>query len=202
LNDKKQIPDPESDANASSENISMAPAIEYARNLYFYLRTELTKKWQRCLPYNELLVDRWEKAKYLGFGKGSSVYDSSYVYGDVQVGNNTWIGPFTLLDGSGGLIIGDNCSISAGVQIYTHDSVEWALSGGSDELDTAQTVISSRCYIGSNTVIGKGVTIGEGCVVGAMSLVLTDIPPHSKAWGTPAKVTGSIDPKFIPDEQA
>ena len=48
----------------------------------------------------------------------------------VTVGAGTWIGPNTLLDGTGGLSIGASCSISAGVQIYTHDSVMWALSGG------------------------------------------------------------------------
>ena len=33
-------------------------------------------------------------------------YDSVLVIGDVQVGKNTWIGPFVVLDGSGGLEIG------------------------------------------------------------------------------------------------
>ncbi|MFQ5659748.1 MAG: acyltransferase [Gammaproteobacteria bacterium] len=167
------------------------------RDLYFDLRSRVTEKWQRCLPFNELFLDRWEKAKYLGFGKGSSIYDTSYVYGDVRVGSNTWIGPLTLLDGSGGLTIGDNCSISSGVQIYTHDSVNWAISGGKETTDYAPVVIGSRCYIGPNTIIGKGVTIGEGSIIGAMSLVLTDIPPCSKAWGNPAKIMGSVNPDIF-----
>src|ERR1019366_8652869 len=70
------------------------------------------KEINRSLPFADLLFDRWERAKMLGFGEGTSVYDSTHVFGDVQVGKNTWIGPFTILDGSGGLTIGDNCSIS------------------------------------------------------------------------------------------
>jgi hypothetical protein len=35
-----------------------------------------------------------------------------------------------ILDGRGGLLIGDYVSISAGVQIYTHDTVEWSTSLG------------------------------------------------------------------------
>ena len=53
------------------------------------------------------------------------------VIGDVKVGSHTWIGPNVILDGSGGgLEIGDYCSIDAGAQIYTHDTVMWAISGG------------------------------------------------------------------------
>jgi acetyltransferase-like isoleucine patch superfamily enzyme len=154
------------------------------------LAAEVRERWHRSLPVGDYLVDRWEKARLLGFGEGASIYDSAVVLGDVRVGKHTWIGPFTVLDGSGGLEIGDYCSISAGVQIYTHDTVRWATSGGRIDPDRSPVRIGSRCYIGPNAVISKGVTIGDGCVVGANSLVNSDVPPGSKAWGTPARVTG------------
>ena len=119
----------------------------------------------------------------MGFGQGASIYDSSLVIGRVSVGQETWIGPFTVLDGSGGLIIGSHCSISAGVQIYTHDTVEWALSGGEIPYRHAPTTIGSNCYIGPNAVITMGVTIGDGCVIGAGSLVNIDIPAHQQGPG-------------------
>ncbi len=161
--------------------------------LYSVLREKMMGQWNRCVPLNDLFTDRWEKARYLGFGEGSSIYDSSLVLGDVTVGENTWIGPFTVLDGSGGLEIGSFCSVSAGVQIYTHDTVRWALSGGKEEPERLPTRIGSRCYLGPNSIIAKGVTIGDGCIVGANSLVLEDIPPNSKAVGTPCKVVGKVD---------
>jgi hypothetical protein len=82
--------------------------------LYKEERKEKSNNYDRVLPFGDYIVDRWEKAKYLKFGEGSSIYDSSLVFGDVKVGRNTWIGPFTILDGSGKLTIGSNCSISAG----------------------------------------------------------------------------------------
>ena len=130
----------------------------------------------------------------LGFGEGTSIYDSSVVLGNVTVGCSVWVGPFTVLDGTGGLVIGDYCSISAGVQIYTHDSVQWALTGGKAQYEQAPVSIGSRCYIGPNTIIVKGVSVGDGCVIGANSLVLSDIPPNSKAFGTPCRVVGSTEP--------
>ena len=158
------------------------------KQLWYKMQIDISKKWKRTLPFGDYFVDRWDKAKQLGFGEGSSVYDNVVILGDVKVGKNTWIGPNTILDGSGKLTIGDNCSISAGVQIYTHDSVEWALSGGKSSLVKAPTHIGDQCYIGPNAIIAKGVTIGDKCVIGANSLVLNDIVSGSKAFGTPCKV--------------
>lgn len=156
---------------------------------YFYAKRSAVKvKYNRVLSMNETLTDRWEKARFLGFGKGSSVYDSALIFGDVKVGENTWIGPFTVLDGSGGLQIGRNCSISAGVQIYTHDSVKWAVSGGKEQYEYAPVVIEDHCYIGPNVVIARGVTLGKGSVVGCNSFVNQSFPPNSKIGGTPAKL--------------
>jgi acetyltransferase-like isoleucine patch superfamily enzyme len=163
------------------------------RQLIASLRDRMRERFGRVLPLADYFSDRWEKAAYLGFGEGSSIYDSALVIGDVKVGSNTWVGPFTVLDGSGGLEIGDFCSISAGVQIYTHDTVKWAVSGGQSGAERAPTRIGSRCYIGPHTVVGKGVTIGAGCIIGAHSLVLTDIPARSKAFGVPCRVVGPAE---------
>jgi acetyltransferase-like isoleucine patch superfamily enzyme len=143
------------------------------------------RKWKRTLPFADYLVDRWEKAEYLGFGEGTSIYDSSLVLGEVKVGRNTWIGPFTVLDGTGGLEIEDNCSISAGVQIYSYDTVKWSISGGNDEYEKEKTVVGNNCYFGPNVVVAKGVVIGNQCVIGANSFVNRNIPDNSRAFGTP-----------------
>lgn len=150
-------------------------------------RDVMRRKYNRVLPLNELLTDRWEKASYLNFGKNTSIYDSAVVIGNVRVGENTWIGPFVVLDGSGDLTIGSNCSISAGVQIYSHDSVQWAVSGGKEKYVYAPTIIGNNCYIGPNTIIAKGVTIGDRCIVGANSFVNTSLEAGVKAAGNPAR---------------
>jgi acetyltransferase-like isoleucine patch superfamily enzyme len=163
------------------------------RELWRARRAEVDARYRRTLPLGDYVVDRWEKARALGFGEGTSVYDSVLVLGDVTVGRDSWIGPFVVLDGSGGLTIGSYCSISAGVQLYSHDSVRWAVSGGGAPYEHARTTIGDNCYIGPNTVVAKGVTIGDGCVVGANSLVLHDLPAGSKAYGTPCRVVGPVD---------
>jgi acetyltransferase-like isoleucine patch superfamily enzyme len=163
------------------------------RALHLSLAEQMRERWDRDLPLDELVSDRWERAARLGFGKGASIYASSYVYGRVEVGARTWIGPFTLLDGSGGLTIGENCSISAGVQIYSHDTVRWALTDGAAEAERAPVQIGNNCFIGALCVIARGITIGHQCVVGAHSFVSRDLESRSIAVGSPAQVVGRVD---------
>lgn len=166
--------------------------MQQSKYIYEHLRSDTMSRWHRDLPIEEMLFDRWERAENLSFGKGASIYHNSYVYGDVKVGKNTWIGPYTLLDGSGGLTIGDHCSISAGVQIYTHDSVKWALSGGKAKYEYAPVKIGNCCYIGSHVIIAKGVKIGNHCVIGACSFVNRDIPSYTIATGAPCHGIGFV----------
>jgi acetyltransferase-like isoleucine patch superfamily enzyme len=170
-------------------NIDLAAMLQTLNAFWRERRAEVDAIHNRTLPFGDYIVDRWEKAQALGFGEGASVYDSVLVFGQVKVGANTWVGPFVILDGSGGLEIGSHCSISAGVQIYSHDSVDWAIKGASS-YEYAATLIGDNCYIGPNTIVAKGVRIGDRCVIGANSLVLSDVPPDSKAVGSPCKVLG------------
>ncbi len=162
------------------------------RLLYTTLRGDMNARFSRDLPMTELLFDRWERARHLGFGSNTSVYHESCVYGEVKVGHDTWIGPWTLLDGTGGLTIGDWCSISAGVHIYTHDTVAWALTGGKAAYEHAPVTIGNCCFIGPGAIISKGVTIGDHCAIGAGSFVDASIPSFTLAVGSPCRPVRSI----------
>lgn len=159
-----------------------------ALNYFFAVsRRELKAKHNRFAPAGEHLQTRWSRAAEMGFGEGTSIYDSTLVLGDVVVGKNTWIGPFVVLDGSGGLSIGSYCSISAGTQIYTHDSVAWAGSAGAKPIKLSRVEIGDRCYFGPNVIVQRGVKIGDGAVIGANSFVNKDVPAGSFVAGNPAR---------------
>lgn len=154
---------------------------------------EVRDAWNRSLPFADALFDRWERAERLGFGSGTSVYDSSAIYGEVVVGQETWIGPNTLLDGSGGgLTIGDFCNISAGVHIYTHDSSLRCVSLGAIDVVKASVEIGSGTYIGSQSIVAAGTTVGERCIVGANSFVNADIADRTVVAGNPARPIGRV----------
>ncbi len=161
----------------------------------FYNKNDdnLRQAYDRSLSFQDGMFDRWERAKRLEFGEGTSIYNSSQVFGTVTVGENTWIGPNTILDGSGGgLSIGDFCSISSGVQIYTHDTVLNALSSGKQPTRKEPTSVGSNCYIGSGTIITCGVHIADKVVIAANSTVTKSIPSGWVVGGSPAKKIGEV----------
>ncbi len=146
-------------------------------------------QYNRRVSVGDLLTERSDNAAMYGFGEGTTMYDNVLVLGDVKVGRNTWIGPGCILDGSGGgLEIGDWCSISAGVQIYTHHTINRSITLGVAPVDYAPTKIGHGVYIGPNTILEMGLTIGDKVVIGANSFVNRDIPAGAKAFGNPAQI--------------
>jgi acetyltransferase-like isoleucine patch superfamily enzyme len=170
-----------------------ALVLERLEAMYARVDDRGRRRWRRSQPLAEAVFDRWRRAQRLGFGAKASIYHQSYVYGDVTVGDNTWIGPYTLLDGSGGLHIGNWCSISAGAQVYTHSTERWAVTAGTAPYEHGSVRIGDRCFIGPLTVVAAGLDIGEACIVGAHSYVNRSLPPGVIAVGAPARVIGKVE---------
>lgn len=156
-------------------------------------RDAMRERFNRVLPTGELLFNRFDKAPYLHCGEGSSIYDTSVVMGDVEIGDHVWVGPYTLLDGSSAqLKIGDFVSIDSGVMIYTHDSTRHYVSGGVNPFEKGAVTIGDYTVIGTMSSVGCGVRIGNHCVVAAHSYVNKDIPDFAIAAGAPARIIGRV----------
>ncbi|QJW36109.1 acyltransferase [Cellulosimicrobium protaetiae] len=120
-------------------------------------------------------------------------HEQAWVVGDPQVGEGTWIGAFTVIDGSGGLTIGAGCDISSGVQIYTHSSARRCISGRRyEQVDRAHVTIGDRVFIGAGAVVNMGVTIGDEAVIGAGAVVTRDVPARTVVTGVPARVVADV----------
>lgn len=173
--------------------MNSAELAQLLRTLYAETDDRLREDFNRSLPFQDGMFDRWERANRLGFGNGASIYNSALIFGDVHVGEHTWIGPFTVLDGSASpLTIGTYCSISSGVHIYTHDTVRWSLSRGMCEKRTGPVTIGDGVYIGPQSIIELGLTIGQQSIVAANSFVDKDVQPRTIVAGTPAKRIGTV----------
>lgn len=117
----------------------------------------------------------------------------AWIIGEPVIGEGTWVGAFTLIDGSGGLTIGRGCDISSGVHIYTHSTARRAVSGRAfNEIERAPVTIGDRVFIGANAVVNMGVTIGDEAVVGAGAVVTKDVPARTVVAGVPARRVASV----------
>src|SRR6185503_21094460 len=76
----------------------------------------------------------------------------AWIKGDVIIGEDVWIGAFTLLDGGHAtLTIGKGCNIASGAKIMTHSTIRRCLSEGKiDKIDAKDTKIGEYCFIGTN----------------------------------------------------
>lgn len=103
----------------------------------------------------------------------------------VFIGAGTVINHGCLLYTTGGLEIGREVSISAGVWLVTgtHD-----MNHPDFPDEYRPIVIGDHAWIGARATILAGVTIGEGAVVMAGAVVARDVPPFAVVGGVPARI--------------
>ena len=119
----------------------------------------------------------------------------AWIINDPEIGEGTWIGAFTVIDGIGGLKIGKGCDISCGVHIITHSTVKRCVTERKyNDVEKSETVIEDHVFIGEHATILKGVHIGHHSVIAAGAVVKenTVIPPYSLMAGVPGRIIRNI----------
>ena len=111
----------------------------------------------------------------------------------IVVGDDTYIGPHSVLGGAGGIRIGRNVVLGNYVQLLAEDHAFADPDRPINEQGVTKKGISIEedCWLGNNVIVLDGVTIGRGSVVGAGAVVTKDIPSRSVAVGNPARVIRS-----------
>lgn len=106
---------------------------------------------------------------------------------NLSIGKHSHINRGCMIDSRGGVVIGNNVSISHCVCIC---STAHNCNSPSFDYISAPIVIDDNVWIGLKAIILKGVHIGEGAVVAAGSVVTHDLEPYSIYAGIPAKKIG------------
>ena len=118
-----------------------------------------------------------------------------WVAGTPDIGEGTWIGAFTLIDGLGGLKIGKGCNISCGAQVLSHSTVRRCVTQGKyPEVDRKATEIGDYVFVGANAVVQMGARVGDHSVIAAVAVLLEDavVPPYSLMAGVPARIVRDL----------
>ena len=105
--------------------------------------------------------------------------------GSIEIGDETWVEPFCVIFGQGGVKVGRNCAISPGVKIMPFNHA-WPSLGFKETKEGIE--IGDDCWLGANCTVLDGVKIGKGSVIGAGAVVTADIAENSMAVGVPARI--------------
>jgi acetyltransferase-like isoleucine patch superfamily enzyme len=110
--------------------------------------------------------------------------------GKIQIGNNVFIGPYSVLYGHGGLSIGNDVLIASHVTIIpaNHNFIDKKKMIRYQGETRKGIIIENNVWIATGVTILDGVKIGKGAIIAAGSVVNEDVPDYSVAVGIPAKV--------------
>ena len=115
----------------------------------------------------------------------------THTYG-ISVGRRFSINSGAVIDGRGGITIGDNVMIGPHAAIYSsgHDMSQPDLPMAGCDHVMSPVVIEDDVWIGAHVCIPGGVRIGRGAVVAAGAVVAKDVEPRTIVGGVPARVIG------------
>ena len=130
--------------------------------------------------------------------------------GKITIGNNTYIGPSSIIQSKESVVIKDNVIIANNVLIVDNNNhpvdpaMRLKMSACEDFMNdelwswkyaaSKPIVIEENVWIGRDSRILKGVTVGKGSIVALGAVVTKDVPPYTVVAGNPAKVVKQLDP--------
>lgn len=126
--------------------------------------------------------------RFLGMkiGRHSTVLRGTQVHWArlITMGSRSVVSWRVVLDGRGGIDIGDDVVIASDVQLIT---AEHLISSPTFEARFAPITINRYAWLGTRCMVFLGVTIGEGGVVAGGGVAVRDVPDYVVVGGVPAK---------------
>ena len=135
-------------------------------------------------------------------GKGTFIYESADIIGNVILGKNCYIGPGARIRGDYGTItIGDNTAIEENVVIHARPN-DITVIGSHVTIGHAAIIhnatINDWAVIGMGSIVSDWAEIGQWAVVaeGAVVKNKQKIPDKSIAVGIPAKIISETSAEY------
>ncbi len=145
-------------------------------------------------------------------GSGTRIWRQAHIREHVHIGEHCNIGKSVYIDAH--VHIGSNVKIQNHVSVFegvtledgvfvgphvcfTNDLLPRAITPdgklkSADDWIITPTLVKYGASIGAGSIIVCGITIGEFALIGAGSVVTRDIPPHTLAFGNPARQHGYV----------
>lgn len=120
----------------------------------------------------------------------------------MRIGHNCWFGQNTILDGSGGLEIGNGVRVGMYSQIWTHVASGEQIEG-CILYAKRKTIINDDVWLVGSCVVGSGIVLGKRSTALINSVITKDTLPDKAYSGSPAKIMEHVKfylPKTIDEK--
>jgi sugar O-acyltransferase (sialic acid O-acetyltransferase NeuD family) len=128
---------------------------------------------------NRLRADRYQQAKEMGYELISHVSNTATTCSDLEVGDNCFVGPQSLLGPAvtlgNNVMIGPGCRLGHDVEVGDHAFV------GLGVVVAGWVSIGDRCFIAPGATLRNHISIGEQSVIGVGAVVLESVEPR-EVW--------------------
>jgi acetyltransferase EpsM len=115
---------------------------------------------------------------------------SAVISATAVIGSGTVVMPNAVINADA--VIGDHCIINTGSITEHENKVGNFVHLSPNATLTGNVLIKEGVHIGAAATIIPGMTVGEWSVIGAGSTVIRNIPPESKAVGSPARIIKKV----------
>lgn len=111
--------------------------------------------------------------------------------GTIEIGENSVLGAFSILNGGADIKIGAWCAISTFVSINAneHEMAKHEYIRKQD-FSRESVIVEDDCLIGAKACLNKGVRLRRGSVIGSNAVVTKDTREYGIYAGVPAKQIG------------
>ncbi|RZJ34781.1 MAG: gamma carbonic anhydrase family protein, partial [Chryseobacterium sp.] len=131
------------------------------------------------------------------------VHPQAVIIGNVEIGEEVYIGPNAVIRGDWGkIIIKDGANVQENCTLHVFPGIETILEesahiGHGAIIHGAN--IGRNCLVGMNAVIMDNVQLGDECIVGALCFIKADekIPSKSLIVGNPGKIIKEVSDEMI-----
>lgn len=108
----------------------------------------------------------------------------------ISIGDRTFIGKGTFIQGSGTIVIGDDVLIGPYCKIWSsnHSYQTTNIPINRQGHTFNKVIIGSDVWLGTGVIVLSGCKIGNGTIIAAGSVVTKDVPEYVIVAGNPARV--------------